>query len=100
MGGVDNLRHGIGVRFCTNNTKLPGDHKTIRMPYIYGELTNHTLYLHVFNISYYVFRYLQRQYEDLSVDLVEPGDVHHRHGQPNPQSPEQFRGYTQVVQSE
>ena len=48
----------------------------------------------------YVVRYLQRQYEDLSVDLVEPGDVHHWHSQPNPESPEQFRGYTQVVQSE
>ena len=73
MGGVDNLRHGIGVRFCTNNTKLPGDHKSIRMSYIYEELTNYTLYLHVFNIATdYVFRYLQRQNEDLPVDLVEP----------------------------
>ena len=62
---------GVGVRFYTNNKKLSGDHKTIRMSY--EALINDTLFSHVFNIATdYVVRYLQRQYEDLSVDLVEP----------------------------
>ena len=62
---------GVGVRFYTKNKKLSGDHKTIRMSY--EALINNTLFSHVFNIATdYVVRYLQRQYEDLSVDLVEP----------------------------
>ena len=60
-----------GVRFYTNNKKLSGDHKTIRMSY--EALINDTLFSHVFNIATdYVVRYLQRQNEDLPVDLVEP----------------------------
>ena len=61
----------MALDFIQTTKNCGGDHKTIRMSY--EALINDTLFSHVFNIATdYVVRYLQRQNEDLPVDLVEP----------------------------